>query len=70
MKNLIPPRYLDLDLHLYAGRYIALARGHVVATGDTAAEAQARATAVQPKRAAVVLYIAPDPDEDQEKTPS
>ncbi len=52
------PTPLPIDLHLYAGRYIALIEGRVVAVADTAAAAQARAAAARPQRPAIILHVA------------
>ena len=53
------PRYLDLDLSAYAGRYIALVEGRVVAVADTPEAAEVRAKVAREQRPATILYIAP-----------
>lgn len=52
------PRPLDLNLRPYAGRFVALVEGAIVAVGETAGDVLARAHAAQPQRRAVVLRIA------------
>ncbi len=52
------PRILDIDLHLYAGKYIALVEGRVAAVADTAQGAFARARRARPKRMPVVVKVA------------
>ena len=56
------PRYLDLDLSAYAGRYIALVEGRVVAVADTPEAAHARARTAREQRPATILFIAPSMD--------
>ncbi|MCO6449262.1 MAG: hypothetical protein J5I90_00610 [Caldilineales bacterium] len=56
----IPPKYLDIDLSPYAGHYIALVEGRVLAVGDTAESALARAKVARPQRPATILLIAHD----------
>ncbi len=51
------PRYLDLDLAPYAGQYVALVEGRVIAIGETAAAATSRARIARPQRAAAILHI-------------
>ncbi len=53
------PHYLDLDLSLYAGSYIALVEGRVVAVALTAEAARARARTSREQRPATILFIAP-----------
>jgi hypothetical protein len=55
------PRYLDLDLRPYAGRYIALVEGRVVAVADTPRGAFTRARRARPKRMPVVIKVATPP---------
>jgi len=58
MKALVPgPRWLDIDLHPYAGRYIALVEGRVAAVADSAEGAFARARRTRPRRMPVILKI-------------
>jgi hypothetical protein len=59
------PRYLDLDLSAYAGRYIALVEGRVVAVADSAEAARARARTAREQRPATILCIAPAPDDNR-----
>ncbi len=54
------PQWLDIDLHPYAGRYIALVEGRVAAVADTAEGAFARARRTRPRRMPVILKIAAD----------
>lgn len=61
------PHFLNLDLAPYAGRYIALVSGRVVAVGDTAEAAHARARLARQQRPATILFIAPV-EEDQPPT--
>ncbi len=56
------PRYLDLDLSTYDGRYIALVEGRVVAVADTAEAALVRARTSREQRPATILFIAPTVD--------
>lgn len=53
-----PPRYLALDLAPFAGRYVALVEGEIIAVGETATDAQVRARLSRPQRAATVLFVA------------
>ncbi len=53
-----PPRYLALDLAPFAGRYVALVEGEIIAVGETAADAQARARLSRPQRTATLLFVA------------
>lgn len=55
------PHLLDLNLHPYAGRFVAVIEGAIVAVGETADAALARAHAAQPQRRATVLRIASSP---------
>ena len=57
------PRWLDIDLTPYTGRYIALVEGKVAAVGDTPEGAFARARRTRPRRMPVILKIAPLSDE-------
>lgn len=52
------PRILDIDLHPYAGKYIALVEGRIAAVADTAQGAFARARRARPKRMPVVVKVA------------
>ena len=54
------PRYLTLDLSPYAGKYIALVEGRVIAVGETAEAALVMARAARPQRYAAILRIAAD----------
>ena len=51
------PHYLILDLSLYAGSYIALVEGRVVAVGHTPEATRARARTSREQREATILYI-------------
>lgn len=51
------PRYLDIDLAPYAGQYVALVEGRIIAIGDTAAAATSRARIARSQRAATILHI-------------
>ena len=53
-----PPRYLALDLAPFAGRYVALVEGEIVAVGETAADALTRARLSRPQRTATLLFVA------------
>jgi hypothetical protein len=52
------PHWLDIDLHPYAGRYIALVEGRVAAVADSPEGAFARARRTRPRRMPVILKIA------------
>ncbi|HEY80149.1 MAG TPA: hypothetical protein G4O05_03590 [Caldilineae bacterium] len=52
------PHILDIDLHPYAGKYIALVEGRVVAVADSSRGAFVRARRSRPKRMPVVIKIA------------
>lgn len=52
------PRLLDLNLRPYAGLYIAIVEGMIVAVGETGADVLARANSAQPQRVATVLRLA------------
>jgi hypothetical protein len=52
------PRWLEIDLRPYAGRYIALVEGRVVAVADSTEGAFSRARRTRPKRMPVILKIA------------
>jgi hypothetical protein len=54
-----PPHYLDLDLSVYAGSYIGLVEGRVVAVALTPGAARARARAAREQREPTILYISP-----------
>ena len=56
------PKWLAIDLHPYAGRYIALVEGRVAAVADTAEGAFARARDARLRRMPVILKIADDTD--------
>ncbi len=58
------PKWLEIDLRPYAGRYIALVEGRVVAVADSAEGAFSRARRTRPKRMPVILKIA-DPSTEQ-----
>ena len=51
------PKWLDIDLRPYAGRYIALVEGRVAAVADTAEGAFIRARRTRPRRMPVILKI-------------
>jgi len=53
------PHFLDLDLSAYAGGYIGLVEGRVVAVASTSEAARARARAAREQRHATILYISP-----------
>ena len=55
----IAPNYLEIDLSPYAGHYIALVEGRILAVGDTPESALARAKVARPQRPATILFIAP-----------
>ena len=52
------PQWLDIDLHPYAGRYIALVEGRVAAVADSEEGAFARARRTRLRRMPVILKIA------------
>jgi hypothetical protein len=54
-----PPYYLDLDLSAYAGSYIGLVEGRVVAVAKTHEAARVRARAAREQRDATILHISP-----------
>ncbi len=54
-----PPHYLDLDLSVYAGSYIGLVEGRVVAVAFKPEAARARARAAREQSEATILYISP-----------
>ncbi len=51
------PRWLDIDLRPYVGRYIALVEGNVAAVADTPEGAFARARRARLRRMPVILKI-------------
>ncbi len=51
------PRYLDIDLRPYAGKYIALVEGRVAAVADTPRGAFSRARRTRPRRMPTVVKI-------------
>ncbi len=53
-----PPKYLNIDLRAYAGRYIAIVEGVVLATGRTAEAARTRAKLARPQRDPIILRVA------------
>ena len=53
-----PPKYLNINLSAYAGRYIAIVEGVVLATGRTAEAARTRAKLARPQREPIILCIA------------
>ncbi|NOZ51170.1 MAG: hypothetical protein GXP37_14170 [Chloroflexi bacterium] len=57
----VSPLILHLDLAPYAGKYIALVEGRVVAVAGTAADARVLARMARPQRQATLLRIAPTP---------
>ncbi len=60
---------LDIDLHPYAGKYIALVAGRVVAVAGSADDARALAQMTRPQRQPVILYISPlESTSDSEET--
>ena len=52
------PKWLDIDLQPYAGRYIALVEGRVAAVADSPEGAFARARQSRLRRMPVILQIA------------
>ncbi len=54
----VSPHYLDIDLRPFAGRYVALVEGRIVAVAETARGAFARARRSRPKRMPVVFKVA------------
>lgn len=63
------PEFLHIDLSLYAGRYIALIEGRIVAVADTADSARVLAQRARPQRQATILYIAPADTSDDVPEP-
>ena len=62
------PQWLEIDLNLYTGRYIALVEGRVAAVAETAQGAFARARRNRPRRMPVILkIIASNTDPEVEK---
>ncbi|HEY53556.1 MAG TPA: hypothetical protein G4N94_08880 [Caldilineae bacterium] len=59
----LQPHHLDLDLSAYAGRYIALVEGRVVAVADTPEAARTRARTAREQRPPTILFIAPTADD-------
>lgn len=53
------PHYLDLDISLFAGSYIALVEGRIVAVGLTPEATRARARTAREQREPAILFIAP-----------
>ncbi|NOX63392.1 MAG: hypothetical protein GXP42_15820 [Chloroflexi bacterium] len=65
-----PPKYLDIDLRAYAGCYIAIVEGVVLATGQSAEAARTRAKLARPQREPLILAIADQSaSEDQNGKP-
>ena len=64
------PQWLDIDLHPYAGHYIALVEGRVAAVAETAEGAFARARRTRPRRMPVILKIADSNDAQPQKDAS
>ena len=59
MKSQLPgPQWLDVDLHPYVGRYVALVEGRIAAVADTHAGAFARARDARLRRMPVVIKVA------------
>ncbi len=54
------PKWLEIDLHPYAGLYIALVEGRLAAVAETPAGAFSRARHARPRRMPVILKIAED----------
>jgi len=52
------PKWLDIDLQPYAGRYIALVEGRVAAVADSPEGAFARARHARLRRMPVILQVA------------
>jgi hypothetical protein len=57
----------QLDLAPYAGRWIALVRGHVSGVGDTAREASALSKTARPKEEPLVVFVPESFAEDEMK---
>jgi len=58
MKSQLPgPQWLDVDLHPYVGRYVALVEGRIAAVADTHAGAFARARDARLRRMPVVIKV-------------
>ena len=55
------PRYLDIDLRPYVGKYIALVEGRVAAVADTPRGAFSRARRTRPRRMPVIIKVV-EPD--------
>ena len=53
------PNYLSLNLALYAGSYIALVEGRVVAVAPTPEATRSRARTAREQREPTILYISP-----------
>ncbi len=53
------PHSLSLNLRPYAGHFVAIVEGFVIAAGETAADVLTRASAAQPQRLATVLKLEP-----------
>lgn len=53
------PHTLSLNLSPYAGLFVAIVEGFVIAAGETAADVLTRASAAQPQRMATVLRLEP-----------
>ncbi len=51
------PKYLELDLEPYSGRYIALVEGQIVAVGDSVDATFARAKIARHQRPPTILSI-------------
>ncbi len=54
--------FLSLDLIPYAGRYIAVIEGSIVAVAGSAEDARDLARLARPQRSPTILYIAPQPN--------
>ena len=52
------PQPLDLDLQPFAGRYIALLEGRIIAVADSAEAVRIRAAVARPQRPASILWVA------------
>ena len=57
------PKWLDIDLRPYAGRYIALVEGRIAAVADTPQGAFSRARRSRLRRMPVILKIAANDSE-------
>ncbi|MCP4165401.1 MAG: hypothetical protein GY759_05855 [Chloroflexi bacterium] len=63
----ILPKYLELDLEPYSGRFIALVEGQIVAVGDSADATFVRAKIARHQRPPTILSIAASKEVFEEK---